>query len=29
MTELKWLHESGNRNRPEGETLYLKVMYKL
>ncbi len=26
--ELKWLHEFDNKNRPEGDIVFLKVMYK-
>ncbi len=28
LTELKWLHEFETRNRPEGDTAFLKVLYK-
>lgn len=28
ITEFKWLHEFDNRNRPEGDTVFLKIMAK-
>jgi hypothetical protein len=28
LTELKWLHEFETKNRPEGDTAFLKVLYK-
>jgi hypothetical protein len=28
LSELKWLHEFGTQNRPEGSTVFLKVLYK-
>ena len=28
IAEFKWLHESGVEKRPEGDTLFLKVMLK-
>lgn len=29
LTELKWLHEFETRNRPQGDTAFLKVLYKV
>lgn len=28
VAELKWLNEFDNKNRPEGDTLFVKVMLK-
>jgi hypothetical protein len=28
LSELKWLHEFETKNRPEGDTVFLKVLYK-
>ncbi|MEH6587614.1 MAG: transporter [Halioglobus sp.] len=28
VAEFKWLHESGVERRPEGDTLFLKVVFK-